>query len=1014
MFNLSPIFRITLGLLLLTISLLLIGDLLGLVPNQNAAKLEARKNIAETLAVQISYEISQKNLETASQVLSTIVKRNADIQSIGLRAQSKELVLDTGEHSKYWELEQDSEKSTDRNVLVPIYNQDGRWGTLEVSFAPLQSGLATILENRSFAMMVLFVAIAGFLGYWLFLKRALRELDPSAAVPDRVRSALDVLVEGVAILDHSERIVLVNKALEVKLGLPEEKLLGKPLASFAWSSDRPDFIKDQKMPWTLLFDSHQAPPTSHFKLKTERGVVLDVEINVAAISQPNKKIKGVIVTINDVTLLAKKNQELKVAIEHLESVQSEIHRQNIELTELATRDSLTNVLNRRTLFEGFDLLLDEAIQTEQLVSCIMVDIDHFKSVNDTYGHSTGDNVIKLLAKVFKTYARSNDLVGRYGGEEFVMVLPGVSECEAAEIAEQMRIYLSEYDTSDIAPALVVTASFGVSSTEQGVLVASEIVSFADQALYKAKESGRNRVVCYSNLDEQFQPINQKTIEDFEFTAEAIKTKIHNLQIQKAQILDSDPVEQQDVSLISNRIVLFDRIKQAIKLADRHKKNIAILTIEVDIIRQINNTLGHSAAEKLRRVAMQRLLSVFRTSDSVLPGFNAHYTMSLSTSGESQFTAILSDIESIDTTTWAIQRMFKELQSPVTIDGTEIIMRANVGGSIYPNDSSTPEGLLANSNMALQEANKFYERGISLFYNQEMNSFSQLQLKLESQLYQAIEREQFELYYQPIINMESGQIDKCEALLRWTHPEFGQVSPHVFIEIAEHTGTIKKIGKWVFEHACLQLKSWQSQSYKNLQMSINLSAVQFNEEALVESFLEVVERIGIKPNDIIFEITETSILKRVDHVLGVIKQLHKEGFQIALDDFGTGYSSLDFLNKFPIDWIKIDRSFMENFPQQSNELSIVSGLINLAHNLGIKVIIEGVEQEAQIPMLYNLQSDYVQGYLFARAIPSEEFAEFLESNQPRRLLRKAKLTTNRAVGQEAEIFLDILNPLPNHH
>ncbi len=551
----------------------------------------------------------------------------------------------------------------------------------------------------------------------------------------------------------------------------------------------------------------------------------------------------------------------------------------------------------------------------------------------------------------------------------------------------MRLAISQLRFDEVSKELKVTSSFGVTSTQNNIWKTDQLIDQADQALYIAKQSGRNQVIVYSEKRSDAEVTIQSTTQFMEHTLE--KTPEPSDTSSRASLsdnLDVIPKDMFEMAGESSRTVILDRLSQAQRLSQRNNMNIAVLTIFIDTIQLTNNTLGYASAEKLKKVAYKRLTEIFRLSDSVIPEVTQQKSLSLSRSSDSEFTAILTGIEHAEDTTWAIYRMFKELSVPVTIDGNEIVMTANIGASLYPGDGEHPEELLNHSKMALQNATE-EGRGSFLFYNQEMNSRSKKVLRIESQLHQAIEREELYLNFQPIINMETAVTEKVEALIRWKHPEFGIVPPDTFIQISEHTGTIKTIGKWVIRNACRQLKVWQEQGHPHLTISINLSPIQFHDPHLAEAIIDIVTEEGISPESILLELTETALVKHYDEVFKVISQLHTHGFKIALDDFGTGYSSLEYLHKFPIHYVKMDRSLMDSFPEDIQTVSIVSGIISLCHNLGIRVITEGVENEAQLLMLRDLKCDEIQGYLLSKPLYPKDMTEYFESTTSRQLMRK---------------------------
>ena len=1002
--NLSPVLRISIGLLLLTISLLLIADLLGIVPNQEDSEVASRKVTAESLAIQISSEIGEKRIRQAVNLLNIIVKRNDSIDSIALKRVNHGIVMKSHNHDLYWKGREDDSSTTDY-IQVPIYEKQGRWGTLEVSFVPMDSIWSSMFSSRSFSAMMLFVFIFGFLGYWLFLRRALSELNPSSVIPERVRSALDVLNEGLVIVDTQERVILINNALKKKLALSESSLMGKRLSSLEWKmEDESKELIKQRLPWNILLETDETPTLKTLQLKTSQSNTLTFDVNVSPIKAPNQKMKGVIITIDDITELEKKNTELNHILERLEKSQEEISRQNSELITLSTRDPLTELLNRRALFQGLPTLLEEANEQGSILSCILLDIDFFKSINDTYGHTVGDKVLQAFSEILQSSVNHNDLVSRYGGEEFVIILPLTDSEKAIEIAEKIRMRIEEYSFEEIAEGLTVTSSFGVSSTrEKFKIVADKLIDQADQALYKAKDSGRNKVVSYeeNEFKESTQVVHQRVVEKTNIS----RTSTSVDKVEKTK--ETSPIHLGRCEDSAYAIVL-DRLNQATNVAQRDKKHLAVLSIFVDTIQHTNNALGHAIATQLKKIAFERLSETFRISDSIIPTVNFDKNISLSRLSDSEFIAILSGIEEDTDITWAIFRMINELAIPVELGGHEIVMTANIGISTYITDGEDPDTLLTNSKMALVRARE-KGRGEFSFYDKEMNILAKEVLEIESQLHLSLERDELYLNFQPIVNLKTGMVEKVETLLRWKHPKLGLVPPDLFVNIAEHTGSIKVIGKWIVEQSCRNLYRWQKNGYPHLRISINLSAIQFYEKNIVQDIVNIVKDEGVSPQSIVFELTETALLKQYDYISEAIHHLHEEGFTMALDDFGTGYSSLTYLQKFPVELIKIDRSLMQYFPEDIHAVSIVSGLIGLCHNIGIDVICEGVETNEQLTILDDLMCDEVQGYLISKPLTEEEMTEYLGRTEPRQIIRKARVGKKEHKDiQNTTMLVDILN------
>lgn len=1024
--NVSPIFRLSVGLILLTVSLLLVSDLLGLAPDQKRAELNARKIIAESLAVQISTQVSSEHFAEVEETLKALHDRNDDVLSAGLRRADGRLVLAAGDHVTHWDPSV-GQRSTASQVQVPIFGESGPWGVVEIAFRHSGGIFASLMQRGSITTVILFVALAGFAAYWLFLKRALNELDPSAVVPDRVRAALDALAEGLVIVDKAGRILLVNASFERKLGQPRQALVGNYLSALKWQLIDPgDESADSVHPWQQLLDTGESPGPGQLVLRTPTNERLTFGVNCSPIKVPDGTVRGVIVTFDDLTQLEQKNGELERALERLEITQREITRQNRELHVLATRDPLTGVLNRRSLFEATKTLLDEAENDGETLSVIMVDIDHFKSINDRFGHATGDKVIKLLADILSQNVRTEDLVGRYGGEEFCVVLPGADEQQAAAVAEQMREIVHDGKSAKFTSAMRISASFGVASNVGGGFTPSGLIDLADKALYEAKESGRNRVKRWSLVEQKAAEAEPApTVEPVAPTAadvvvepvpstdpalikenEELRTKVAELELVVGQLAGDDKDGYDDVTGLPNRIVLVDRIRQSVERSRRVGNKMAVLALEVDAIKVVRDTQGSAEAAKLMKLVGARLRRAVRSVDTVAVQGRGELEVCISTVGNGEFALLLTDMSSAESTTWIVQRIFGAMEEVAVVDGHEVLLDTRIGISIFPNDAVDPDDLLANAATAVRETRSLPDRQACLYFSKAMNERSKEQLKLQSQLSQALDHGELYLEYQPSVRLSDGRISGIEALLRWQHPERGLIRPDIFIPIAEHAGLIDRLGDWVIDSAARQLKSWHEMGCTDLTMSINFSALQLRRADLVARVVSTIRELDLPPSSVVVEITETMLIQNLDCAVEVVEGLSNAGMRIALDDFGTGYSSLSYLKRFPIDIVKIDRSFLRDFPSQAHDTEIVGAIIAIAHNLGLTVVAEGVETERQFQVLRNMQCDEIQGFLLSRPLSRESAsALLLNPGRIRRIMRGIE-GDGDAPGA---VVLDVINP-----
>ncbi len=1047
----SPLVRISFGLTMLTVSMLLVTDLLGLIPNTKNAELQYRKAIAESLAVQLSTQIRDRQLHSVEETLNSMVERNKTILSTALRVQGEKLIYDSGDHEEYWTLKS-GDNSTATQVQVPLYNQDGLWGSVEISFTELSGAEGWMSSSNSLFAVALFMALVGFLAYLIFLKRTMRELNPDAVIPERVRTALNTLSEGLLIVDHNGFIVFSNQSFARKTGLTEKQLVGKKSTGLDWEVDFNEDVSSE-LPWVRMLAGEVCPKGLRVKLKTSSNVTYTFTVNVSPIYNTTEKIRGALVTFDDITEIETKNDELRRTLVKLEKSQREISRRNQELQVLATRDPLTGALNRRSLFQGFKTLLTEALDEGDELSCIMVDIDHFKSVNDRFGHAVGDKVIKCLAKILTDNSRPNDLVGRFGGEEFCVVLPGTDIDSAATIAERMRLAIQEGDGINFTNALRITSSFGVAVSCKEAQHHDEILEMSDKALYAAKEGGRNRVVKWTyaladdiqnekidslvepqepNLDGAVSDNSEKFVEGVSKYEQdqANASQVHDDKVirlypqeQEQQNIPQykdiellDPLVSPDNIIQPDNMLLIDRIDQAIRRAESFRTQVAVMVVDVDVLQRVNDTLSLSANDKLSKTIIARYKQVLRRTDTVAMNGESELLFSVSLLGRSQVVVLLSDLKQTEIVTTILQRIFSAQNEPVDVEGNEFFLNSSVGVSLYPHDGEDPEILIRKASSAMKEAKKSPVRKKYRFYSDDINQRSKRQIRLEAELHRALEREELTINYQPKVDLKTGSILGMEALLRWMHPQFGLVPPNDFIPIAEQTGLIEEISQWVINGVCQQILFWQKAGFGIINIAINLSPVEFRNSDLGNQIIKLVGDYEIPASAIEIEVTETVVMQNMDTAVNILESLNDAGFCISVDDFGTGYSSLSYLKRFPLSKVKIDRSFISDFTKGASDAAIVSAIIAMSHSLGLRVVAEGVETEEQLRFLQDLQCDEIQGYLISKPVPAEDASDFLaQSSSIQRMIKDygvqyAELAAYQGSGAACGM-IGILNEFP---
>ncbi len=430
-----------------------------------------------------------------------------------------------------------------------------------------------------------------------------------------------------------------------------------------------------------------------------------------------------------------------------------------------------------------------------------------------------------------------------------------------------------------------------------------------------------------------------------------------------------------LTLLPNRRLFMEKLDLALENARRREGSLAVLFLDLDRFKQINDTLGHGAGDRLLQGVAERLRKCLRSSDAVARGEALGATDDVARLGGDEFIVIITNITRGEDAARVARRVQEALEQPFKLDENEVFATASIGISIFPQDGTDLETLLKNADAALYHA-KDAGRSNYQFYSKSMNAAALQRLTLENKLRRALEREEFQLFYQPQIDVRSWSIIGAEALIRWRHPNLGLVQPVEFIGLAEETGLILAIGEWVLRTACAQAKAWQDAGHGPLVMAVNISGRQFRGKSLVQTIGQIIAASGIDPRRLELEITESVLMRSVDETVNTLKALRAMGPRIAVDDFGTGYSSLSYLRRFPIDTLKLDQSFIQDSVKDRGTAAIVAGVIDMAHGLGLEVIAEGVETAEQRTLLFQDGCHIMQGYLFGRPVPAQEFEQLL--------------------------------------
>ncbi len=429
-----------------------------------------------------------------------------------------------------------------------------------------------------------------------------------------------------------------------------------------------------------------------------------------------------------------------------------------------------------------------------------------------------------------------------------------------------------------------------------------------------------------------------------------------------------------LTALPNRLLFQDRLKQAMARAERNEHYVAVIMLDLDMFKRINDSLGPTAGDQLLITVASRLCDCLRNTDTVTRLAGDETNVTISRLGGDEFGILLTDLHQVAPVTRILQRIMDVLSEDANIDGHEISMTCSVGISVYPDDNTDVETLLKFADTAMYHA-KQQGRNNYQFYSQQMTTSSFRQLLLENQLRHAIQREEFIIYYQPKIDISNNQICGVEALIRWNHPDLGLVPPIDFIPVAEYTGLIIPIGEWVLKNACNHAKQWVDKGHTEVRVAVNLSVHQFRGN-IFDKVKEILKKTGLEAKYLELEITESILMDDVEQAVSLMQSFHELGVNISVDDFGTGYSSLSYLKRLPLDSLKIDRSFVKDTPADADDSSIVASIIALAHNLGLNVIAEGVENEEQLDFLRSLKCNEYQGYFYSPPVPYDKFLEML--------------------------------------
>jgi diguanylate cyclase (GGDEF)-like protein len=650
-----------------------------------------------------------------------------------------------------------------------------------------------------------------------------------------------------------------------------------------------------------------------------------------------------------------------------------------QLKKEAQTDSKTGLLNSRY----FNMVLQEEFERAKRfnrpMAFLMADLDLLRDINNRYGHLAGDVVLTGISEIIRANVREFDHASRFGGEEFAILLPETTLDAAYGMAERLRIAIAnttfKIDTSPT--PIKATMSIGVACFPENAISIQALAHAADLAVYQAKLNGRNQTARASEIN------NMEALEKMQREPKAPLPAVYSVSpallspTDRRKELENDSgaewqelltilTNQDSLTGLPNRTLLLNRLDAILEAPE--PRNIAILLLDLDSFTKIMDSLGYLLTDQLIKVISRRVVKCLRQGDLV-----ARY-------GEYTFAILLEHLEDEEEPVLVARRLAQALQAPFSLADQEVYLTTSTGIVTNKIGPIQPVELLRRAEKALYQARR---RGGGTYevYKGPVLDKAQVLQNLKDQLRQALDRKEFEIYYQPKVDLKLGRIKGMEALVRWHHPQKGMLLPSEFIPALEETGLIVPLGNWVLKEACHQVRKWQEVApgeEASLMISINLSARQLHHADLLDDIRHTINETGIEPRLIQFEINENVIADNSDATLCILESLKSLGVKLAVDDFGTGFSSLQTLKRLPLDALIIDRSFVTGLNNDSENKAIIQTVLNLGDILNLNVIAEGVETAEEAAFLDRLGCQYAQGYYFARPMTYPEASALLES------------------------------------
>lgn len=940
----TPILQICFGILLFTISLILIAFALDLLPDENKTALEARARVSESLAIQLAVAASRNDVAAIKETITSLVARSSgDVLSVAMRRSNGEIVVETGNHSTFW-VDPPDNKSIETHVQIPLKNGKADWGRIEIAYRQLATGPFAFGFSRKMIALLGFFVGAGFLGYYFILKRSLRELDPSAVIPERVQAAFDALAEGVLIMDEHERLLLANKAFAKCLGTTPDILFGSKVEELPWLQFRQEFVSEE-LPWRIAIRTGQAVTGSLMGLRDASGTQRKMVVNATRITDGKNLTRGVIATFDDVTLLQEKNEQLETSIEQLNNFQRKIEQQNRELQFLAACDPLTGCLNRRAFFAEVERLV---VESKEPITVLMLDLDHFKSINDRFGHAVGDEVLSGFAGILKRLCENLGPVGRYGGEEFCIAMSRLSEKEVENLADHICRAVSDVK-SWLPNGDSVTVSIGIASEGNSRNI-GDIIKHADAALYAAKTTGRNKAVNWSDMPIYTKPVNQVS---------AASNLPSPLSVSPSRA-ESEPTIADESTNFPESELARKHVDEIIRNDDGRRCFAAVHLVIDGFDCLHSDNLSNSASHLLEKI-VERIARHLREGDM------------LARLDTDRFYLLLDPLEDKTQAKLMLEEIHSEFSRPFFVDGGEVLGSISIGVSVYPEHGCNYHSLRSNAEIAMRQAKRAAKGGVS-FFEASMVQAASARTEAERRLRLAVRDRSFCCAFQPKVDISNEKVIGFEALARWRTGHDEIQLPGEFIGLATELNLIDQIAIIVLETAIGSFDQLDAEFGSHTTVSVNIAAKQANDAQFMSAILEILKGTHLARR-IVLELTEDSFISKGSFQTEYMPALKAIGVKISIDDFGTGYSSLGALADIAVDEIKIDRSFITDIHNRTRSQSVLRAINLLGDSLGLTLVAEGVETYEELVYLRATTTiRYVQGYYFSKPFYLDDFMD----------------------------------------